>query len=252
MRAWKVALLLAILFMAAFSWSGGAVTVLSDAKTHAVSALSARVWQKTIILVDLRRAVDAKLDRRHFVPLTDIPLTLQQAVIAVEDHRFYQHRGIDLEGLARAALVNLQEGSFQEGGSTITQQLVKNLFLSQDKTVSRKAEEMLLALDLELRYSKEDILAMYLNTAYFGAGAYGIGDAARTYFDKSPADLTLAEASLLAGLLQAPSALSPYSDYAAARDRQQVVLAVMAREGYITPSMAEAAYGAPLHLAPPR
>lgn len=249
MRAVKVSLLLAVLFAAAFLWSGGTVAVLGEAKTHAATAFSARIWQNTLLVVDLPRAVEAKLDRRRFVPLTDIPLSLQQAVIAVEDRRFYQHQGVDFEGLARAALINLQEGSFQEGGSTITQQLVKNLFLSQDKTIGRKAAEAVLALDMECRYTKEDILAMYLNTAYFGAGAYGVGDAARIYFDKDPSDLNLAESALLAGLLQAPSALSPFSNFAAAKDRQQVVLSVMVRDGYITPSMAAAARTAPLRLA---
>lgn len=249
MRNGRLVVLLAVLFAAAFLWSGGTVAVLGETKAHAVTTLTGQVYTKTARLVNLRQAVEARLDQRRFVPLADIPLPLQQAVIAVEDHRFYQHRGVDLEGIARAALVNLQEGSFQEGGSTITQQLVKNLFLSQDKTITRKLEEILLALDMELRFSKDDILAMYLNTAYFGAGAYGVGDAARVYFGKKPSDLNLAESALLAGLLQAPSALSPYSDFAAAKERQQVVLAAMVREGYITPSMAVAAQVAPLRLA---
>jgi penicillin-binding protein 1A len=174
---------------------------------------------------------------------------MQQAIIAVEDNRYYRHFGFDMEGIMRATLINMQAGSIAEGGSTITQQLVKNLFLTQERSLSRKTEEVILAIDLELRYSKEEILEMYLNTIYFGSGAYGIGEACQVYFAKSPADLNLAECALLAGLPNAPSLTSPYVDFSAAKQRQSVVLTAMMRNGYIGPKLAEESKLVPLLLA---
>lgn len=205
--------------------------------------------EKAKTAVSFRSYVETKLNRKNFVPLTQVPLSFQQALIAVEDNRFHQHGGIDLEAVSRAVLVNLQSGELKEGGSTITQQLVKNLFLSQDRTWSRKALEIPLTLIMEGQFSKSEILELYVNTIYFGSGAYGIGEAAQTYFGKSPRDLTLAESSLIAGLPAAPSVYSPLVDLNMARQRQKIVLAAMVKHGYITPPQADAVRDAPLKFA---
>ncbi len=200
-------------------------------------------------LVFLRRAVASHIRKDSYTALNRIPLQLRQAVIAVEDNRFYSHHGFDAEGMMRAALVNLQYGEITEGASTITQQLIKNLFLSQEQTFGRKAEELLLALDMEANYSKDEILELYLNSIYFGSGYYGITDAAQGYFAKEPQDLDLAEASMLAGLPNAPSLYSPYVDFLKAKKRQFIVLDAMARTGFITKEQAEDAKIEPLYLA---
>jgi penicillin-binding protein 1A len=172
------------------------------------------------------------------VALSDMPAYVPEAVVATEDQRFYWHFGIDPIGLARAAYENFRAGTVVQGGSTITQQLAKNVFLTPDRTISRKIQEMLLAVWLEARYSKEQILTLYLNRVYFGGGAYGIEGASERFFKKSAHDLTLAEAAMLAGLLKAPSHYSPTNDIEVARNRAGVVLDNMLREGYITPAEA--------------
>ncbi|GIL01755.1 MAG: penicillin-binding protein [Alphaproteobacteria bacterium] len=163
---------------------------------------------------------------------------LPRAVVAIEDRRFKSHVGIDPIGLARAMVANLIAGDLVQGGSTLTQQLAKNLFLEPDRTVGRKIQEAVLALWLETRFSKDEILELYLNRVYFGAGAYGVDAAARRYFGKSASELTLAESALLAGLLKAPSRLSPARDPQAADARAQVVLAAMQEAGLISPGEA--------------
>lgn len=165
----------------------------------------------------------------------EIPQDLREAVIAVEDKNFYTHQGVSPTAVVRAVVTNIEEGELAIGGSTLTQQLVKNTLLSQDKNFLRKYQELILALELERRYSKEDILEMYLNTAYFGEDAFGIKSAANAYFGKKVEDLTLAESALLAGILQAPSALSPISgNTERAFERQKIVLSEMRKQGYIT------------------
>ena len=161
---------------------------------------------------------------------------IPQAVIAIEDRRFYSHFGVDPLGLARAMLTNIASGRMVQGGSTLTQQLAKNLFLSPERTVERKVQEVLLALWLEHKYSKDQLLAIYLNRVYFGSNAYGVEAAARRYFNKTARDVNLGEAALLAGLLKAPSRLSPARDPEAAEARAQVVLQAMQEEGFITES----------------
>ncbi|WP_312359926.1 transglycosylase domain-containing protein [Ensifer sp.] len=161
---------------------------------------------------------------------------IPQAVIAIEDRRFYSHFGVDPLGLARAMLTNVTTGRMVQGGSTLTQQLAKNLFLSPDRTLERKVQEVLLAFWLEQKYSKDQILAMYLNRVFFGSNAYGVEAASRRYFNKSARDVNLGEAALLAGLLKAPSRLSPARDPKAAEERAQVVLGAMREEGFVTDS----------------
>ena len=168
------------------------------------------------------------------VDVEDLPNHVIAAFVAAEDRRFYKHFGIDPIGFARAMVVNVQEGRFVQGGSTITQQLAKNLFLTPDKKISRKAQEALLALWLEAEYSKDEILTAYLNRVYFGAGAYGIDAAAKTYFNKTAKDLSLYQAAVLAGLLPAPSRFAPSANPKAAAERADLVLDVMLDIGLIT------------------
>ncbi len=187
---------------------------------------------------------------RIFVPLARIPKSVQQAVLAVEDAQFYQHGAISLKGMARAAIRNLAAAKVREGGSTITQQLAKSLFLSPERTLTRKVKEFQLAREIEQRYSKDKILEMYLNTIYFGGGAYGIEAAARIYFSKSVERLSLAEGALLAGLVKAPSSYSPFTDMKRARARRDIVLKRMQTENYITAAQAKAATALPVTLNP--
>ncbi len=182
------------------------------------------------------------------VALADMPSYLPEAVIATEDERFYWHFGIDPIGLFRALYQNYRAGTVVQGGSTITQQLAKNVFLKPDRTIERKIKEMLLAIWLEARYSKAQILTLYLNRVYFGGGAYGVEGASERYFKKSARELTLSEAAMLAGLLKAPSHYSPTNDLALARSRAHIVLDNMVRAGYITAAQAAAANAHPASL----
>lgn len=169
------------------------------------------------------------------VPLSQIPKQLQQAIISVEDRKFYEHQGFSLQSIGRALVSDVQTEQLSQGGSTITQQLVKNTLLTQQKTFLRKYQELFLAIELERRFSKEDILEMYANTVYFGEGAYGVQDASQAYFAKNTSDLTIAESALLAAILPAPSAYSPISgNRAKAFERQRLVLGLMQSQGYIT------------------
>jgi penicillin-binding protein 1A len=165
--------------------------------------------------------------------LDEMPPFLPQAVIAIEDRRFYHHFGIDPIGLARAFVADIKVGGIVQGGSTLTQQLAKNLFLKPERTFERKIQEVVLALWLEAKLSKKQILELYLNRVYLGAGAYGVDAAAHRYFGKSARDITLAEAATIAGLLKAPARYSPLVDPAAAEGRAQVVLAAMHSAGFI-------------------
>ncbi|MDX2027604.1 MAG: PBP1A family penicillin-binding protein [Alphaproteobacteria bacterium] len=168
------------------------------------------------------------------VTLNDVPACMPEAVISIEDRRFYSHFGIDMWGLFRAALRNITARHVVQGGSTITQQLAKNLFLSPERTFKRKVQEMILALWLERRYSKDQILIAYLNRVYLGAGAYGVDAASRTYFSKPAHDMTLHECAIIAGLLRAPSRFSPARNPDQAMARSKTVLEAMQDEGYIT------------------
>ena len=200
-------------------------------------------------LLFIKKAVNKELPKESLVPLSQMSPYLPQAIVAVEDSRFYEHHGFDVGGIARAALVNLETGEIAEGGSTITQQLVKNLFLSSERSFARKAEELLLALDMELFCSKDEILELYLNTIYFGSNYYGVRAAALGYFGKEPQDLNLAESAMLAGLPNAPSLYSPYVDFLLAKKRQFIVLEAMMREGIITEAASADAQIKPIYLA---
>lgn len=179
---------------------------------------------------------------KRIIPFEQIPEQTKEAVIAIEDREFYKHPGFSLRGITRAFFANIEEEAISQGGSTISQQLVKNTLLQQDRSIIRKYQEIFLALEVERRFTKQEILEMYLNTVYFGEGAFGIEDASFAYFGKSAADLTLAESALLAGILPAPSALSPFSgNTERAFQRQKIVLQKMRELGYITKDMEEEA-----------
>ena len=168
-----------------------------------------------------------------WVSLQKIPDNTRKALLAIEDHDFYKHGALDITGIARAAFTNLKAGEVRQGGSTLTQQMVKNVFLSSEQTFTRKAEEAILAIRVERKYSKDEILEIYFNTTYFGAGAYGIRDAAQKYFGKGPGKLTLPESAMLAAMPYAPSALNPYENPSGCAKRTRLVLKEMLKYGYI-------------------
>ena len=184
------------------------------------------------------------------VDLSTLPPYVPQAFIAIEDRRFYQHFGVDFGGLMRAGAQNMRAGHVVQGGSTITQQLAKNLFLTNERSWRRKAQEVALALWLESKFTKDEILALYLSRVYFGAGAYGIEAASERYFDRPARELTLLQSAMLAGLVKAPSRMNPASqDIARARTRAEVVLEEMVGQGFISDSERRAAIGEELVIS---
>ncbi|MCA6123954.1 PBP1A family penicillin-binding protein [Bradyrhizobium sp. WSM 1704] len=185
------------------------------------------------------------------IALKDLPPYLPKAFIAIEDRRFYSHFGVDPLGIARAALTNVLHRGVSQGGSTLTQQLAKNLFLTQERTMMRKLQEAELALWLERKHSKDEILELYLNRVYFGSGAYGVEAAAQRYFGKSAKNVTVAEAAMLAGLVKSPSRLAPNRNPEGAEQRARVVLAAMADAKFITEAQAKVSNGPALVAVKP-
>lgn len=190
-----------------------------------------------------------KIQKGIYVPLRHIPKHLIDAVVAIEDSRFWKHKGIDYIGIGRALITDILHMSIKEGGSTITQQLAKIMFLTPERTLSRKIKEAYLAMKIEKELSKEKILELYLNNVYFGHGAYGVEMASRVYFGKSVSQITLPEAALLAGLIRAPNIYSPYNDLVKAKQRQETVLERMEKEEFITPQERKRASAQPIHLS---
>ncbi len=209
----------------------------------------------------LYELVDPQGGRRTVVNLDRIPKTLRDATVAVEDANFYENPGVDLRGIIRALVLNYQQDCQSDqcppvsGGSTITQQLVRNVLLPPEErtriSFDRKLREAILAYRVSREYSKDQILALYLNEVYYGNQAYGVEAAAQAYFGKHVGELSLPEATLLAGLPQSPTRLDPLTNLAGAKQRQQVTLDLMAKSGFLTPAQAKAALAAPLHFAPP-
>ena len=206
----------------------------------------------TITLLSTNGRVIQKLGpaTREKLKEGEMPILLQQAFIAAEDRRFYEHDGVDGWGIARAIVTNVRQGSVREGASTITQQLARTVFLSQDRTITRKLKEAALAFKLERQLSKQQILEQYLNYVYLGSGAYGVADAAWIYFSKTPDQLTLPEAALIAGLPPAPSIYSPLVNPKLALERRAVVLERMVQAGFITAGEASRTKDEPLELRP--
>ena len=197
------------------------------------------MYQDAIAERTLDERVEDIRNTENFTIYSELPQFYIDATISVEDHRFADHCGIDLIAIGRAAWTDIRAMSFVEGGSTITQQLVKNLLFTQDKKIERKAAEVFAALEMESKYSKEEIFELYANTAYFGSGYYGIYQASIGYFGKEPLALTDYECALLAGIPNAPSVYSPMVNSELAQQRQQYVIRQMVKYGYISESEGE-------------
>lgn len=232
-RTGQLVLFISLLILAALA--GLALQALRQLPS--IESLNSYVPSESTILYSADGKILARFhqeENRQVVPLSQISPYLQKAVIATEDPRFYQHHGLDFQGIIRATIKNLAYGRVVEGGSTITQQLTRNLFLTKKKTMARKLGEALLALQMERRYTKEEILELYLNQVYLGHNAYGIESAANLYFDKHAADLDLAEAAMIAGLIRGPEIYSPYRNFNGAKLRQIFVINRMLDQGLIT------------------
>lgn len=207
-------------------------------------AASAQVFDVNGKLITVLHAVENRLP----VPLEKIPKDLQNAFVALEDNRFFQHGGVDPRAILRAVWINIAAGGVSEGGSTITQQLAKNAFLTQERTWKRKVQEVIIAFQIEKQYTKKEILELYLNQIYFGAGAYGVEAAAQTYFGKGAENLNLAESAMLAGLPKSPNYYSPFNSLKAAKERQATVLDQMVKYGYLDQATADKTKGITLKL----
>ena len=241
-----LAILLVVLPGILYVWAGlPSTSNLSTARLP----LSTRIYDRTgtVLLAEIHQGSE----RRHIVPLSQVAPAMRQATIAVEDRTFYQHGGLNILRTGQAGLDDLLHLRFNQGGSTITQQLVKNIYLSHDRSVLRKLDEAILAIEVEHQYSKNQILEAYLNRIYYGNNAYGVEAAAETYFGKPASQLSLAEASLLAGLPQAPTELDPSTNLSSAKARQRIVLDAMVKAHDITPKQASAAAAEKLSLLKP-
>lgn len=199
------------------------------------------LYKDAIEEMSLEDKVKEIREDEDFVPLTSLPIEYQQAVIAVEDHRFKEHGAIDLIAIGRAIWVNITNLELREGGSTITQQVAKNLYFIEDNNnpIKRKVAEIFMAFKLESEYSKDDILEMYVNTIYFGDGYYGIKEACNGYLDKEPQNMTLYEATMMAGIPNAPSVYAPTVNPDLTRKRQEKVIDSMVEYGYLTQEEAD-------------
>lgn len=199
-----------------------------------------KLYKDTLDNLSLDDKISQIKSNKNYTSISDVPDYYKNAIIAVEDHRFYDHGPVDYIAIVRAIVSNAKAKEFNEGGSTITQQVAKNLyFITEDDFVSRKVAEVLLSIDLEKKYSKDDILEFYINTIYFGEGYYGIKQASNGYYNKEPIDLTLYEATILAGVPNAPSVYAPTINPKLAVSRQGKVLRDMVEYGYLTQAEAD-------------
>ncbi len=194
-----------------------------------------KLYKTSLEHISLQDTIAEIRSKDTYVSIEEVPDYYKNAIIAVEDHRYKEHGPIDVIAIARAFISNIQSKQLNEGGSTITQQVAKNLyFITEDDVVSRKIAEILVAIDLEKNYSKDDILEFYMNTIYFGEGYYGIREASNGYYKKEPKDLTLSEATLLAGVPNAPSVYAPTINPNLAKSRQKKVIRSMVEYGYLS------------------
>lgn len=198
-----------------------------------------QIYQQVIQETPLAGKVEEIRSKPHYTSVSQMPETYKNAVVAVEDKRFYRHMGIDLLSTGRAVVTNIKEKKLAEGGSSITQQLAKNLYFSQEKKFLRKVAELFVAFDLEKNYSKDEILELYLNTIYFGSGYYCVYDAAEGYFGKEPGQMNDYECTLLAGIPNAPSVYALTNKPELAAQRQRTVLECMVEQKYLTKDEAE-------------
>jgi len=255
-RRWqKIALIVGLLGVAMltggfYAWIMADLPDL-DALDAGLALPSTRIYDRQGRL--LYQIADPQTGVNQVVPLDDLPDCMIEATLATEDANFYRHPGVDIEGVVRALWINLKGGEVVAGGSTITQQVARNLLLDPnqraERTLRRKLRESVLALQLTRRYSRDDILALYLNQTYYGNLAYGIEAAARAYFGKGAGELTLAECAMLAGLPQAPARYNPLTNPEAAKQRQQTVLGLMVKVGALTQAEADRAYAEQLQYA---
>ncbi len=221
----------------------GEIPLVSDLKAYTPS-LATKLYDHQGRLI-----TELFTEQRTRISLDQVPEALQQGVIAIEDSNFYHHFGIQPSGMLRSLLVNARRRGYQQGGSTITMQLARNMFLTRRKTIERKIKEVILALQIERMYTKREILEMYLNQIYFGNGAYGVESAARSYFGKHVEELSLSECALLAGLPRAPNTYNPYRNQERSLQRRNLVLAQMQRQGFLSPEAAAEAKALPLQLS---
>lgn len=199
-----------------------------------------KLYDEKLSEISLDKKIESIKSDENFVSLSSLPKYYKDAVIAVEDHRYYKHGAIDIIALARATVSNVKQKGFNEGGSTITQQTAKNLyFISEDDVVSRKVAEAILSFELQRKYSKDDILELYVNTIYFGDGYYGIKEACEGYLNKEPKDMTLYDATMLAGVPNAPSVYAPTVNFDLTQSRQKKVVSSMLEYGYISQNEAD-------------
>lgn len=249
MSAKKIFFYSALVLAFALGISGGALFSLSQ-NLPDLKTLQEYTPKQTTRILDIRgRLIDLfAIEKRTLVTLEQIPSFVQHATLAIEDERFYQHHGIDFVGIGRAVLKNLKARRIVQGGSTITQQLAKNLFLTSERKLRRKLREVILAWKIENGYSKQEILRLYLNQIYYGAGAYGIESASRTYFGKHVWELNIAEGALLAGLPKSPNEYNPYRNPLISKNRQEIVLHRMMILGYLLPKQLELAKAADINL----
>ena len=225
-----------LLFVASASAVAGTIFAFSR-NLPSLDELERNTLAQTTTIFDRDGKVIAELhgqQNRYVVKSGQIPDLMKYATVAKEDERFYQHHGIDFQGLARAMAANVEAGSIVQGGSTITEQYVKNTYLTFDRTMKRKIDEAILSWQLEDEWTKDRIITAYLNTVYYGEGAYGVQAAARTFFDKDVSDLTLPQIALLAALPKSPNEFSPIANPTAARSQRNFVLERMQQQGYIT------------------
>lgn len=204
-----------------------------------IIALGYGKYNQAIGLLPIDEAAKNIRSDDSFTPIEDVSPTFKNAMIAVEDRRFYKHKGVDIIGIGRAIKTNIEKRSLSEGGSCITQQLAKNIYFMHDSSLSRKIAEVMIALKLEKEFSKDEILELYFNVIYYGSGYYNIADASRGYFGKSPYDLTDYEATLLAGIPNAPSVYSLDNNPDLAKKRQKTVIDAMVDMDYMTEEWAE-------------
>ena len=201
-----------------------------------------QMYKEAISAVSIADKVELIQSQEDYIKLEDIPLIYQNAVIAVEDHRFLEHGGIDLVATARAVVSNIVEGELGQGGSTITQQLAKNLYFTQEKKFTRKVAELFVAFNLERDYSKNEILELYINTIYYGKGYYGLVEACEGFYKKYPSEMTDYESTYLAGIPNAPSIYSSERHSNLAKQRQKQVLNAMIKYGYLSQIEADEIY----------
>lgn len=199
-----------------------------------------KLYDEKLSEISLLDKIQSIKDSDSFVSLNDLPVYYKNAVVAVEDHRFYNHGAIDIIAIGRAIFTNLKEWELREGGSTITQQTAKNLyFITENDVISRKVAEILLGIELEKQYSKDDIIELYVNTIYFGDGYYGIKQACEGYLSKDPKNMTISDATMLAGVPNAPSVYAPTANPDLTVSRQKKVISSMVKYNYLTQEEAD-------------